>query len=107
MFVWTLRWQNSAGLVDIDVAPRQPVPYIVDAGSAPWQDFAQIPGIGETLAKRIVAARSDKASLSQPEDLLKIHGIGESKLHEICKYVTFPSPSDSSTGNQPRKASGQ
>lgn len=42
-----------------------------------------IDGIGETIAKRIIAYRNEKGHFSSIEDLLNVEGIGEKKLQLI------------------------
>jgi len=45
-------------------------------------------GIGETLAKRIVAFREEHGPYSRTEDLMKVQGIGEKSLEKIRPHVT-------------------
>ena len=47
-----------------------------------------LPGIGETLAARIIEYREEYGSFSSVEDLLMVKGIGQSRLDEIRQYIT-------------------
>jgi competence protein ComEA len=41
-------------LIEIDRAPPLTAQFEVDINQAPWPELAQLPGIGETMARRIV-----------------------------------------------------
>ena len=47
-----------------------------------------MPGIGEGLAKRIVAYRTEHGPFEGPEGLMEVSGIGEKKLEELRDYIT-------------------
>ena len=47
----------------------------------------RLPGIGEVLAERIRAYREETGGFSDPEELLKIKGIGEATLEELHPIV--------------------
>ena len=47
----------------------------------------RLPGIGEVLAERILAYREEIGGFSDPEELLKIKGIGEATLEELHPIV--------------------
>lgn len=46
-----------------------------------------LPGIGETLAERIVAYRDTNGPFLSMEDLIQVEGIGEKKLEQIASLV--------------------
>jgi competence protein ComEA len=52
----------------------------------------QLPGIGETLAHRIVETRETGGPFPSPDDLRRVRGIGPKKLEEIRPYLR-PMPS--------------
>ena len=45
--------------------------------SAPWQEFANLPGIGEKLAREIVQHRTQVGGFANANQLVDVHGIGE------------------------------
>lgn len=51
-------------------------------------EIAQIPGIGEELARRIVNERNTPGKFKDFQDLLKVKGVGRAKL-EMLKEYTF------------------
>lgn len=51
-----------------------------------WQ-LQQIPGIGPTLAKRIIAYRNQNGPFSNLKELCNIKGISETKLENIKSYL--------------------
>ncbi len=61
-----------------------------DLNSISARELEAIPGIGRTLAARIVEHRDDAGGFERVEDLLDIPGIGESLLAEINIYVEVP-----------------
>ena len=63
----------------------------VDANRATWIEWAQLDGIGEKLAKRIVADRSEHGPFQSVEDLRRVKGIGAKTLEKMRPHLTFPS----------------
>ena len=59
----------------------------VNINSASANTLAIFPGIGETLAERIVAYREEHGPYQSIEDLLNVEGIGENKLNLIRNYI--------------------
>jgi len=49
----------------------------------------ELPGIGETMAKRIIEFREERGSFSSVEQLKDIEGIGEKKFAKIKEKVTL------------------
>lgn len=48
-----------------------------------------LPGIGEVLARRILAYRDQNGSFSTVEELLNVDGIGKKRLEEIWDLITI------------------
>ena len=51
------------------------------------EEFMALPGIGETLAERIIAYRKVHGSFSRPEDLLNVEGMGKKRFEEILDLI--------------------
>jgi competence protein ComEA len=71
----------SINRVDGQAAPSE-VAFRVDMNSAAWPEFAQLPGIGEELARRIVDERQ-QGWFVDPDDLQRVRGIGPKILQKI------------------------
>ena len=71
-------------LVEPDSMPDK-----ININTAAEAELARIPGIGEVRARDIVTYRNEYGIFTQPEDLLKIHGIGEATLQKMLPYIVF------------------
>ena len=74
-----------------DVKPQSPqetVSFPIDINSATEAQLTELPGIGETLAQRILSYRMQNGAFSSPEELLNIEGIGHTKLEAILDLIT-------------------
>lgn len=65
-----------------------PVRERVNVNTASAQELETLTGIGPALAKEIVKDREENGSFTTLEDLLRVKGIGESKLEEFRYEVT-------------------
>ena len=54
----------------------------LDVNTATQEQLEKLPGIGETLAKRIIEARPFKS----PDDLRHVKGIGDTRYEKIRPY---------------------
>lgn len=75
-------------------APSEPsqepaVNYPLDINTATTEDFSTLPGIGETIAQRIVAYRNENGPFEDYTDLLLVKGIGEKTLQSILQYISI------------------
>lgn len=71
-------------------APTDPsVRFPIDINTAAMEDFTALPGIGETIARRIVAYRDEHGAFETLADLLNVEGIGQKKLENILDYITI------------------
>ena len=55
----------------------------VNINTATEEEFQKIPGIGSSIAKKIVKYRNDNGKFKTIEDLKQVSGIGESKFNSI------------------------
>lgn len=60
----------------------------MNINTASLTDLVQLPGIGNTLAERIIEHRKTYGIFTKIEGLLDVDGIGEAKLNAIKDYVT-------------------
>jgi competence protein ComEA len=80
------RWERG-GLVDIDNAEPLEAKFAADINSADWTELAQLPEIGEALAKRIVEWREREGAFASHDDLDRVPGIGSKTLDRIRPYL--------------------
>ena len=92
--VWWVRVGGVRGeLVDIDTAAPLDYRFLVNVNEAEWPELAQLPDIGPTLAKRIVADRAAGGEFRNVEDLGRVEGIGPRRLEGMRRYLA-PLPDD-------------
>ena len=68
---------------------------------AEWLELALMPNIGEQLAKRIVADRTQRGPFKELEDLLRVRGIGPRTLETMRPFL-LPLPALQSTAESQR-----
>ena len=54
---------------------------------ADWPELSQLPGVGETLAQRIVESRETAGAFVDNEDLQRVRGIGPRTFERIKPYL--------------------
>lgn len=64
----------------------------INVNTADAQTLAQLPGIGEVLAQRILAERAQNGLFHFPGELLAVSGIGEKKLQAILPHIRLNDP---------------
>ncbi len=81
---------------DIDASSAPALRTGIDPNRAQWYEIAQLPGLGETVAKRWVAHRQqhggDRPAYLRPYDLTRIRGIGDRTLQRIKPFLRFSDP---------------
>lgn len=92
--VWYVRAGGLRdGLVEIDNAPPLDYRFLVDVNDAEWPELAQLPGIGPTLAQRIVETRGETGDYRTLDGLQRVNGIGPRKFEAMRRYL-LPLPDD-------------
>lgn len=91
---WWLAQRGQRGrLIEIDRAEPRVARFQVDVNRADWPELAQLPGIGETLARRIVESRGQDGPFRDHQDLRRVRGIGPKTLDDIRPHL-LPMPED-------------
>ncbi|HEX6984927.1 MAG TPA: helix-hairpin-helix domain-containing protein [Planctomycetaceae bacterium] len=92
------RWAQLSGwgLREVEIERLSPVEHVyrLDVNEATWVEFAQLDGIGETLAMRIVEDRETNGPFRSVEDLDRVKGIGPKTLERLRPYLRGSSPGD-------------
>ena len=61
----------------------------IDPNVASFEELKKLPGIGDTLAKRIVDKRQEMLFRNE-NDLQKVSGIGKKTASKIAPFLKFP-----------------
>jgi competence protein ComEA len=88
---WFVQGGHRGELIEIDRAEPLTARFLVDINSAEWPELAELPDIGETLARRIVESRAAGGRFAEHEDLLRVRGIGPRTLDKLRPYL-LPMP---------------
>jgi competence protein ComEA len=73
-----------------DAQPQVAAPaHKISINRAGPEEFQQLPGIGEKMAKRIIYYRHEHGGFSSLEDLLNVKGIGADTFEQIKPYITL------------------
>jgi competence protein ComEA len=92
MGVYWIRQGGPRGeLIQIDRAQPLTAKYLVDINKADWPEFAELPDVGETLARRIVESRRAAGEFRDHSDLRRVRGIGPRTLEKLEPYL-LPMP---------------
>ena len=80
--------QVTHQVIEIDRMPYVETPLQIDLNSAPWTEFALIPGIGEQKAREIIRVRNELGgAFADENELLKVEGIGPKTLDVMRPYL--------------------
>lgn len=64
------------------------VTFPIDINRADAEQLTALPGIGEVLARRIIAYREENGSFLSTQELQSVEGIGEKRLDAILDLIT-------------------
>ena len=82
------RWRSRGeNLVEIERLPARQYDFKVDINRATWVEWMQLPGIGEILARRIVADRTQNGPFENIEGLNRVSGVGTVTLDTIRPWL--------------------
>lgn len=90
---WLYHGGHRGDLIEIDRAPPLQASFQVDINRADWPEMIQLPGIGETLARRVITERTENGLFLDVNELTRVNGIGPRTLDRIRPYL-LPIPKD-------------
>jgi competence protein ComEA len=101
---WFVNGGHRGELIEIDRAEPLKARYLVDINSAEWPELAELPELGETLARRITESREAAGPFGDHEDLLRVNGIGPRTLDKMKPYLMPMPGQDDVAGDVPTEA---
>jgi competence protein ComEA len=85
--------------IGVEPAHVAQVEHRLDPNTAEWPELANLPDVGETLAKRIVDYRERRRKITgspvvfgRIEDLQAVSGLGPKTTEGLAPHLRFPSP---------------
>jgi competence protein ComEA len=63
----------------------------VDINTADVKELTKLPGVGQQVAKRIVAYREENGPFEKAEELMNVRGIGEKSFLKLQPHLTVGS----------------
>ena len=88
--LWWWRNGGAAGrLVEHDRVPGRQAAFTVAVNSAPAAELAELPGVGDALAEKIIDYRRKHGPFRTLDDLRNVKGIGDKTLEGLAPHVTF------------------
>ncbi len=90
---WLRLTQWGTVPVEIEHLEPQQLDFRLDVNSATWVEWGQLDGIGDTLARRIVADREQNGPFRSIDELRRVKGIGVKTLERLRPWLTIePQP---------------
>ena len=78
-------------LVDFFHPPERIIRFSLDINSAPPTELSLLPGIGPTMASRIIETRQQRGPFKSVDDIAHVPGIGKITLQEMRPFIrTIP-----------------
>lgn len=72
---------------EVESTVSETISFPININTADQEEFIALPGIGETLAGRIMDYREQHGSFASVEELLNVDGIGAGRLEAIMDLV--------------------
>ena len=83
-----VRWRSrGVELVEIERLPERQYDFKIDINHATWVEWMQLPGVGEIVARQIVADRVKNGPFTSVEELGRVRGIGTVTLDTIRPWL--------------------
>ncbi len=84
-------WIGHGGLrgrtVEVEQAGPETARFQVDINKADWPELATLPGVGRTMAERIVQSREQNGPFTDLDDLRRVRGIGARTMETLRPYL--------------------
>ena len=108
LFLVTINWLRLSGWgavpLEVDRHAARQYDFRIDINSASCIEWAQIEGIGETTARKIVADRDANGPFRSFSDIQRVKGIGPKTLERIRPYLRVTKDVDKNVESKPDTA---
>ncbi len=84
---WVAKGGPRGNLIEIERAAPLQVDFQLDVNEADWPELTLLPGVGETLARRIVESRRKDGPFMDHEDLRRVEDIGPKTLAKLRPFL--------------------
>ncbi|HTU26012.1 MAG TPA: helix-hairpin-helix domain-containing protein [Pirellulales bacterium] len=84
---WIAHGGLQGRLIELEQAPQLSAQFLIDINDADWPELAALPGVGETLARRIVEVRRTRGPFADHGELARVPGIGPRTLSRMRPYL--------------------
>lgn len=84
---WVAHGGLRGELVEFERGPRRTIRFLVDINEAEAAELAQVPGVGDKLAERIVSYRASRGPFRSHDELRQVPGIGPKTLQAMRPYL--------------------
>ena len=92
--LFSSRWYGGYERLDEVADERVAVKFRVDVNRAGQAELDLLPGIGPTLAGRIIRSRQQEGWFLRPAQLQRVRGVGPRKVQQIASYLVFYPPTE-------------
>ena len=93
--ILTVWCRNGSDLVDLTLPHRQRIQFHVDINRAARDELLLLPGVGPTIAQRIISCRKAEGQFRCIDELQRVHGIGPKTVERLRPYLQFENRADS------------
>jgi len=92
LVIFWLRSTSTGPLIKVEHLPARQYHYQLDMNASTWIEWTLLEGIGEKLAKRIIADREERGRFNSVDELRRVPGIGPKTLDRIRPWLTVAAP---------------
>ena len=79
---------NQLGVAQTAAPAKDTGKSVVNINTAGQAELERLPGIGPSLAKKILDFRQKNGQFKSPNDLMAVPGIGEKKFEQLKNLIT-------------------
>lgn len=89
---WLLAALGLVLLLGAPVRAADTEKLVVNVNTASFEELQALPGIGESRARAILAAREERGGFRSVDELLEVKGIGPTNLERLRPHATVSGP---------------